>query len=376
MAKRLAPADAALLLASIFISYFLVEVGYRYFQYHSLLDEIVAAAVVQTPMDGEGSSIDDPHVGYRYRANIEVGPAARPFPVHYRTNSHGLIAREDFPLAKPAGEYRIGVVGDSFTANVTSTLRWTDVLEDRLAASPEWSAIVGGRRTRVINFALDGIGTIQFGAVAEFVAPSFDLDLLIVNMLKNDVIRKPYLRRRQGVVTPQDISAFVRDHVMTELNWFELHPEVLAVITGGRLGLSPHLSMQAIEAAFSKDYYFTEADVGAAASAGAIETILDNFPAAIFLLDRSYAEYLDPAGLEPERSLEEKAFAALRAQFPAIRWHEVLEPDHAPKSLREVDSWFNVPSDQHKNDLGVRIYGEAVAAFLVAQCTATTACRK
>jgi hypothetical protein len=367
MARRLAPADAALLLASILISYLLVEVGYRYFQYHSMLDEIVAAAVVQTPTDGEGSSIDDPRVGYRYRADIEVGPATRPFPVHYRTNSHGLIAREDFPLVKPADEYRIGVVGDSFTANVTSTLRWTDVLEDRLAASPEWSAIADSHRTRVINFGLDGIGTVQFGAVAEFVALPFDLDLLIVNMLKNDVIRKPYFRRRQAAVTRQDISAFVRDHVMTELSWFEIHPEVFAVTTAGRLGVSPHLTMPVIEAAFSKDYYFTEADEGAAASAAAIATILRHFPAALFLLDRSYAEYRDPAGLGPERSLEDKSFAALRAQFPSIRWHEVLEPDRAPKSPREVDAWFNVPSDQHKNDLGVRIYGEAVAAFLISR---------
>jgi len=254
-------------------------------------------------------------------------------------------------------------------------VRWTDVLEDRLAASPEWSAIVGGHRTRVINFGLDGIGTVQFGAVAKFIALPFDLDLLIVNMLKNDVVRKPYFRRRQAAVTRQDISAFVRDHVMTELNWFEIHPEALAVITGGRLGLSPHLTMQAIEAAFSKEYYFTEADEGAKASARAIEMILENFPAAIFLLDRSYAEYRDPAGLEPERSLEERAFSALPAQFPSLRWHEVLGSDRTPKSLREVDAWFNVPSDQHKNDAGVRIYGEAVAAFLVGQCTAAAGCR-
>ena len=108
------------------------------------------------------------------------------------------------------------VIGDSFTANVTSTLRWTDVAEDALNASSDWTRSVGGRTTRVINFGLDGIGTGQFGAVVERLALPFDLDLLIVNMLKDDLIRRPgddpEVRSRRGVAARKQTHRASREY--------------------------------------------------------------------------------------------------------------------------------------------------------------------
>lgn len=36
-----------------------------------------------------------------------------------------------------------------------------------------------------------------------------------------------------------------------------------------------------------------------------------------------------------------------------------------PQSRAEIDSWYNVPHDQHNSDKGLRLYGEAVARVLV-----------
>jgi hypothetical protein len=353
-----------LIAASCLVGYLLVEAGHRFYAYHRILADIVTATVVQIPTDGQPSSVYDALIGYRYRPNIEVGPAAVPFPVHYRTNRHGLIAREDFPTEKPADEFRIGVIGDSFTANVTSTLRWTDVLEDTLNASPEWRAMRDGRHTRVVNFALDGIGTVQFGAIAERVAVRFDLDLLIVNMIKNDLIRRPHVRGHGAIIGRTEIAPYVRQHVLSQLDWFEIYPEALAAVLGPRFGLPPHLTLRAIEAAASRDIYYASAEDAASAAAASIETVLIHFPTALFLLDTTYAEYLGAA--EPTGRLEDEVFADIRAQFPSIHWENVIAPGRAPRSRAEVDAWFNVPSDQHKNDVGVWIYGEAVAAFLTA----------
>ena len=39
----------------------------------------------------------------------------------WRTNSHGHIARSEYPKAKPVGEFRIAVIGDWFTAGLHKT---------------------------------------------------------------------------------------------------------------------------------------------------------------------------------------------------------------------------------------------------------------
>jgi hypothetical protein len=80
-------------------------------------------------------------------------------------NSHGHVSQFEYPKQKPSGEYRIAVVGDSMTANITNNVRWTEVLEASLNASPEWRVRVGDSFTRVINFAVDGMGMVQFAGM-------------------------------------------------------------------------------------------------------------------------------------------------------------------------------------------------------------------
>ena len=154
--------------------------------------------------------------GYRYRPNIEVR-SSDPVPIAWKTNSHGHLARGGYPIAKPSAEFRIGLVGDSFTANVTNTIRWGDVLEDRLNVSDPWSAIVGGRHVRVINFGLDGIGVVQFDDVAAEMVVPFEVDLLLVNLIRQDVARRPYYRGSATFRSREELTEYVESEMLLKL---------------------------------------------------------------------------------------------------------------------------------------------------------------
>ncbi|MGB9263790.1 MAG: SGNH/GDSL hydrolase family protein [Pseudolabrys sp.] len=341
-------AQSALFCCSLLAGYILVEVGYRAFTYASFYEQMRFAAG-RAFIAGKNSIFDE-HTGYRYEPNL-VDP-------NFRTNSHGLIAREEFPVEKPADEYRIGVIGASFTANVDSTIRWTDVVEDALNASTVWRVSVGGRRTRVINFGLDGIGFSQYGAVAERIALPFDLDLLFVNVTTNDFVRRPYYRGPLSAMSEAQLSAHITQHIMPRVNWFRFNPEVLAVVTGGRLGLKPHIEMNDLRL---RTRFFGTTSEAVEASSASMTTILRLFPETIFLLDHDFIELY-----ENNNSRERAALLGVSARFPSAKWVDVLKDQKIAIPVGpELMAWF-LP-DGHKNDLGVTIYGKAVASFLIAR---------
>src|SRR5437868_2138882 len=83
---------------------------------------------------------------------------------------------------------------DLLAAGVMNATRWPAELERRLNANPEWGRRAGGRRTRVINTARDGIGAIQFRTVFEHDARRFDPDLVVVSLILDDLRRLPVTR--------------------------------------------------------------------------------------------------------------------------------------------------------------------------------------
>jgi hypothetical protein len=340
--------QSALICCSLLAGYILVEVGYRAFAYVTIYEQLRSAAG-RAFIDGK-YSVFDQHTGYRYEPNLVLP--------NFGTNSHGLIAREEFPVEKPADEYRIGVIGDSFTANLTSTIRWTDVVEDALNASSAWRILVGGRRTRVINFGLDGIGFPQFGAVAERIALPFDLDLLLVNAISNDFVRRPYYRGPLSGMSETQLSAHITEHIMPRVNWFRFYPEVLAVVAGGWLGLKPRIEMSALE---NRQRFFATTAGAVEASSPSMVTILRLFPEAIFLLDHDLHELNNNSLGRRERPV----LLAISARFPSVKWINVLENQRIPIPIgSDLVAWFLF--DGHKSDLGVAIYGKAVASFLIA----------
>ena len=262
------------------------------------------------------TQFSDEHTGYRYEPNL-VDP-------NFRTNSHGLIAREEFPVEKPADEYLIGVIGASFTANVDSTIRWTDAVEDALNASTAWRVSVGGpTNARVINFGLDGIAFSQYGAVAERIALPFNLDLLIVNATTNDFVRRTYYRGPLSAMSEAQLSAHITQHIMPRVNWFRFNPEVLAVVTGGRLGLKPHIEMERSSAqdAVLRDNI---------RSRRSLVRINDDHPPAVSR--NASVRIMIHHEMENSSSADERGerLTAASARFPSVKWMMLSEIRQSP----------------------------------------------
>src|SRR5205814_8908459 len=75
----------------------------------------------------------DECAGYRYVPDKSVDLEWAGFAMRWRTNSHGHVSDQEYPIGKPANEYRIVVLGDSFAAGIMSSIRWPDVREHVLA---------------------------------------------------------------------------------------------------------------------------------------------------------------------------------------------------------------------------------------------------
>src|SRR5262249_28085289 len=143
---------------------------------------------------------------------------------------------------KPPGEYRIAVVGDSFTANINNNLRWTELLEEQLNAAPQWRAFVNGRSTRVINLGVDGMGMVQFAAMVRHHAVGFEPDLIIVNFITDDLLRRPrYPLRPDTGDRNEAIRAYVRSNLLDRIDWLRLYPELFAATIGHHFGMTPQL---------------------------------------------------------------------------------------------------------------------------------------
>src|SRR5262249_36923029 len=123
-------------------------------------------------------------------------------------------------------------------AGILNTVRWPALLQEKLNQSPIWRRIVKNKTTRVINFGRDGIGFVQFDKVLLLDGLKFTPDLILVNFIADDVIRKPYFRGTVGEVSPQQRDQYVRlitEKVASRLPWFTIYPEVLALITSESL---------------------------------------------------------------------------------------------------------------------------------------------
>ncbi len=360
-------ANILLLCISLVVGYAVVEVTWRVYLYRTLTLGITAQILARIPAAGQegtlaGASVYDMRTGHRYRPNIALARSS-PFPVSWRTNRHGHISEQDYSKIPGPNEFRIGLVGDSFTANVTNTVRWGDVLQRQLNSSPEWRAAVNERKTLVINFGLDGIGLVQFDRVVENLVLPFSVDVLIVNLIRNDVIRRPYYRGGLFVGSEAEIRQYVADRVASVL-LRTIYPEVFAVTIGSYFGVKPQLTQRIKDAlnkdAMSNERFYDDPSEAAAVGRESVAAIRRYFPDALFLVHPSLNDY---------RSIEEQgdaeAFRLLTVATPEAGWVEMMDRLPRPRSKSELESWFNLPHDQHNSDLGLTIYGEAVAELLI-----------
>lgn len=121
-----------------------------------------------------------PPLSYAHAPNQREIRKTVEFEVSFETNRHGL-RYPDVPVAKPAGEVRVLLVGDSFTEGVGVAAHETfgARLEARLTR-PE-------RPVRFLNGGLAGRGPLEYGRFFLNVGLRFEPDTLLICLFANDV---------------------------------------------------------------------------------------------------------------------------------------------------------------------------------------------
>jgi hypothetical protein len=333
------------------VTYFFIEASYRIYQYATLPNRIIA--LVRSGGAAPLSAyVFDAATGYRYAPNI-----ARP---SWRTNSYGHVSNVEYPIAKPPNEYRIAVIGDSFTANINDTLRWPDILETDLNASPEWKQKVGGEFTRVINFGVDGFGMVSMSAMLTSHVMEFEPDLVVVNFISADILR-PVTYRQPPNADSSELAAYVRGRFLGHVDWLSLCPAVISQTIGRLWGMDCGLPLRA-DAFFAADSVNMFADRREALqySATAVQVILRSAPTAIFL----QAPLLEELEKQPNPQwigLVED----LQRMMPKLK---VISMSPAFASL-PLGPLF-IRNDGHYNNNGVTVYGHAVARELISERSA------
>lgn len=127
----------------------------------------------------------NPEIGHRNRANVDLQLMG----VNVRTESHGLRDAVERPFEKPAGTYRILVLGDSITFGWGATYEKTfcHQLEVLLRATP----LLAGRKIEVLN---TGVGNSNTAMEIEYFKTEgikFQPDLVLLAWFINDAEPTP-----------------------------------------------------------------------------------------------------------------------------------------------------------------------------------------
>ena len=135
---------------------------------------------------------------YEYRADskrlkvMKPNTAIKTYGVQTRTNNIGFRDNRAVLPPKAPGEYRIIVLGDSFTfgPGVAYENLWTSLLQDRLQqAHPQ---------VTVINLGVEGYNIIQYAAVLEEVGLSLEPDAVVLSLFPvNDFELDTYVTNYQ-----------------------------------------------------------------------------------------------------------------------------------------------------------------------------------
>jgi len=122
-------------------------------------------------------------------------------------NSLGLRGKET-TIDKPAGVYRIALVGDSFTYGYSVALSdiFATQLEDRLNESSK------DKRYEVLNFGIEGYGTVQEAELYRTFIRQFEPDEVLLSYVLNDVTGPDFLA---GARARARAGAANREHIRT-----------------------------------------------------------------------------------------------------------------------------------------------------------------
>jgi lysophospholipase L1-like esterase len=136
----------------------------------------------QTPvLEGPAVSLQDVRMGRPYPSNGHLRYRLPQRTVDLQFNAEGMRDAASHPIPKPAGIFRILLVGDSFTAGMANQYDeiWPVLLERRLAAK--------GRSVDVIKAGVDSYDTLSELLTMKRLVPKYRPDLILMAFLPNDI---------------------------------------------------------------------------------------------------------------------------------------------------------------------------------------------
>jgi hypothetical protein len=390
MIKRVLP-NILIIIASILVTYVLSDIGFRIIRYTKLRNgyEEYYFQGIDAPL-----YVFDQELGYRYQpntdghyANFDKDNSVLQLN-QFRVNNAGHISPTDDFIAKPNSEFRIAILGDSYTASIHNNVPWPSILEDILKKDDGLKQRLGKTSFKVINFGMDGTGIVQWDKVAAIEVARYHPDLVIVNFITDDIFRKHIwwasikpqnstgdyylglicssppvsLANRDCAVSKtitfdratfddkNELSRIKKEIYYQEVNridWFSLYPELFARTLGRFIGLKDRLFLSGQQIP-----YYEHEDDAVKASENALYTIQSIYPNTLFLHNPDPPELLSQSTPQVVLDLVE------RDSDLHIQLMRKSLPSQADGN--EIRSWFKLPRDGHFSDYGASIYAQSV----------------
>ncbi len=163
--------NSLLLLLSVVFSILLLEQGFRCWLFGWKAFDVEALRN-NVPVNNAGFMVQSPFddIYWALKPNLDISfKLAR-----LTTNSHGL-ADHEYPLEKPAGSYRIAVLGDSYSMS-----SGVDTDKSFHALLEIWMNEQSNHPYEIINFAVGGFGLERYNATLEHLVPEWKPDAILL----------------------------------------------------------------------------------------------------------------------------------------------------------------------------------------------------
>jgi len=202
----------ALIVGGLLFGLLLAELGFRVLK--PLSTQINHRPLVYQP---------DPVIGYRLIPGSSDYIERYEYRQPVQINSDGFFD-DEYPEVPPPGVTRIAAIGDSYTAGfqVGRAYNYPDVLERLLNEEG-----LPGCPCEVLNFGLDGTGTVQQVAIFEQIALNYQPDIVVVAFHSTD------LRDTQVGLVQRDLYRGYELVYRDETGREELTRQVDALLSGG-----------------------------------------------------------------------------------------------------------------------------------------------
>jgi hypothetical protein len=376
-------------LVSFLFSFLILEAGYRVYRFNKLMNDYAPYPYLSV----EGSLYNfDVMMGYRYvpemthRLTWVTADGEIAGEHEFSVNNAGIIAHEPVSRTAPVGEYRILLLGDSYTASMTNPTPWAEFLQAQLNEDATLKESLGADYIHVVNFAQDGSGIIQFEYIMEHAA-IFAPDLVLANFITDDINRRFMWRETQpwqevgyritlqcyslpveesnpdcfyartleiapehmlDAESRQGMTQSIYEDRVNGLPWRSAHSELLALLGIGRRRLTLGTDTNIIDVG-----YFSDLE-GLQRSTASLQKLAAEHPLIAVHL---------PIYEEIEAGEISGRVAELEAGNPNIPFYSVF--DHLPASETN-EAWFNLPHDEHLSEAGAEVYATAVYEILKA----------